>query len=252
MPGAIVERLYQDLRRAILGCELAPDSIISQVQLAKRFGVSRTPLREVLRLLERDGLVESRHNKRVRISGFSLHDLEQVAASRVLLEAAAARAALRSTTPATIEQMENNLIAMHEAARHGDLQSWRKAHHDFHSAITEPAGHRLEQSINELRDIADRYRAIYAAHARLAWKRGLKHHTAILDSVRTYDTQAVGETVGNHIALAAQALIAAVDPDYNPVLIKESVRMISGSPAGTPQPIRSVPSRQSDLLGDGH
>lgn len=222
---ATVEWLYTELRRAILRCELEPESVISQVQLAERFGVSRTPLREVLRLLERDGLVESRHNKRVRISGFSLQDFEEVAAQRVVLETMAARTAVRTLTPGTIAQMESDLARMRAAAKENDLEAWREGHNSFHHHLTSSAGPRVERSIVELGDQSDRYRAIYASHAPLAWKRGLRHHEAILTAVRTFDADAIGVQVGEHLASAAKALIAMVDPDHVPVIINEAMAL---------------------------
>lgn len=222
---ATVERLYAELRRAILRCELAPDSVISQVQLAERFGVSRTPLREVLRLLERDGLVNSKHNKRVRISGFSLQDFEEVAAQRVVLETMAARTAVRSLTPSTIDTMQADLERMRSAAQADDLEDWRTAHQSFHHHLTSSAGPRVERSILELGDQSDRYRAIYASHAPLAWQRGLRHHEGILDAVRTFDPDSVGIKVGEHLASAAKALIAMVDPDHEPTLINEALTL---------------------------
>lgn len=224
-PAAMVERLYTELRRAILRCELEPESVISQVQLAERFGVSRTPLREVLRLLERDGLVESRHNKRVRISGFSLQDFEEVAAQRVVLETMAARTAVRTLTPGTITQMEADLERMRVAAAANDLDVWRDAHQSFHHHLTSSAGPRVERAIVELSDQSDRYRAIYASHAPLAWQRGLRHHEGILAAVRSFDVDAIGVKVGEHLASAATALIAMVDPDHDPVVINEALAL---------------------------
>src|ERR1700723_2996833 len=104
-PGAIVESLYATLRQAILLCELPPGSILSQVQLAKRFGVNRTPLREVLRMLEREGLVQSKHNRRIRISGFSVTDWEEIYVARIALESLAAKLRIRTMTLAMIDQM---------------------------------------------------------------------------------------------------------------------------------------------------
>ncbi|MEV0109780.1 GntR family transcriptional regulator [Nocardia sp. NPDC050799] len=225
-PGATVDRLYLELRRAIIRCELEPDSIVSQVRLAERFGVSRTPLREVLRLLERDGLVESRHNKRVRISGFSLRDFEEVSAQRVVLETMAARNAVRTLTPATIDKMETDLEVMRSAAEANNLEEWRGAHESFHHHLTSSAGPRIERSINELGDLSDRYRAIYASQAPLAWKRGLRHHEAILAAVRTFDADAVGVKVGEHLAVAATALIAMVDADHEPVLVNQALALV--------------------------
>src|SRR5262249_61656538 len=79
------------LRSAILGGDPAPTAPLSQVRLAARLGVSRPPLREALRMLQREGLIDSEPNRRVRVAKLSLADLEQLYAGRVLIEALAVR-----------------------------------------------------------------------------------------------------------------------------------------------------------------
>ena len=78
--------VYETLRAGILRGELDADAPISQVQLARQLGVSRTPLREALRMLQREGLIESEPNRRVRVSRMSLTEVEQLYAMRVMLE----------------------------------------------------------------------------------------------------------------------------------------------------------------------
>ncbi len=73
-----VELVYERIRAAILSGELAPDTRISQGELCERFGVTRTPLREALRMLHSDGLADAEPNRRVRMSRLSVHELEQL------------------------------------------------------------------------------------------------------------------------------------------------------------------------------
>src|SRR5580693_10243624 len=90
-----VASAHARLRRLIVRGALAPGSELSQVELARRTGVSTTPLREALRRLEAEGLVESRRNRRPRVRPFDCEDLDSVYAARVLLEPPA----LRITVP---------------------------------------------------------------------------------------------------------------------------------------------------------
>src|SRR5947208_4488476 len=83
------EVVHDRLRDGILRGEFDPRVPISQVQLAARLGVSRTPLREALRMLQREGLIDSEPNRRVRIAALSVTDLEQLYALRVMVEALA-------------------------------------------------------------------------------------------------------------------------------------------------------------------
>src|SRR5689334_13784123 len=82
-PTTGAQAVYRRLYAEILAGELDPGKAISQIKLAERLGVSRTPLREALRMLERDGLVHAEPNRRVRVTPVSVDDLEQLYALRV-------------------------------------------------------------------------------------------------------------------------------------------------------------------------
>src|ERR1700730_1857766 len=85
------EVAYLQLRRAIVRCEIPNGVQLSQRELSQLMGVGRTPLREALRMLQREGLVEAEPNHRVRVADFSIPDLEQLYAMRISLEALAIR-----------------------------------------------------------------------------------------------------------------------------------------------------------------
>src|SRR5882762_1619922 len=78
--------VHHHLRSLILNGTLTPGSTLNQVELAPRLGVSRTPLREAIRMLQEEGLVEAEPQKRARIVGFDPADLEAAYVQRILLE----------------------------------------------------------------------------------------------------------------------------------------------------------------------
>ena len=81
-----VEQVYRRVREAILEGEIPPGSAMSQVALADELGVSRTPLREALRMLQCEGLVDAQANRRVTVKPISATDLEELVVMRVALE----------------------------------------------------------------------------------------------------------------------------------------------------------------------
>src|SRR2546421_9865893 len=85
------EIAYLQLRRAIVRCDIPSGVQLSQRELSQLTGVGRTPLREALRMLQREGLVEAETNHRVRAADFSISDLEQLHAMRSSLQALALR-----------------------------------------------------------------------------------------------------------------------------------------------------------------
>lgn len=223
--GAIVGQVHDALRAAIIRCELTPGSAISQVQLAKQFGISRTPLREVLRLLEREGLVESQHNHRFRVTGFSLDDLVEVYASRIMLEALATRHSMHTMSPAAIAQIKRALDGMAEAANNDDYDGWQAEHRRFHRILNAGGGSRLVLSIEQLTDYVDRYRRIYSSSAPLAWRTGLRQHERILDAARQFDAVATSTQVASHLATAALKIVRAVDADQDVTLIEQALHL---------------------------
>src|SRR5580704_4270594 len=81
-----IPALHAYLRECVLDGTLTPGTKLSQVTLARQLGVSRTPLREVLRMLQEEGLVEIEPNQRTRVAGLDPQELDDVYASRILLE----------------------------------------------------------------------------------------------------------------------------------------------------------------------
>src|SRR3954469_9374101 len=84
-----IPALHTYLRECVLDGTLTPGTKLSQVALAEQLGVSRTPLREVLRMLQEEGLVEIEPNQRTRVAGLDPQELDDLYASRILLETVA-------------------------------------------------------------------------------------------------------------------------------------------------------------------
>src|SRR5918998_502569 len=104
-----VEDLFAELREQILSGELPEGAILSQVKLAERFGVNRTPLREALRMLQREGLIEAQYNRRVRVSRLSTADLEDLYAQRIVTEALGVRLTVPTLEPQDIADLRDLL-----------------------------------------------------------------------------------------------------------------------------------------------
>src|SRR4029450_7418811 len=128
------------LREAILRGELDPRMPISQVQLAARLGVSRTPLREALRMLQREGLIDSPPNRRVRVAELSITDLEQVYARRVLVEALAVRLTVPRYTPEDLAELRAALSAMNRPLEGRHIDAWEAEHRRYDEVLRRYGG----------------------------------------------------------------------------------------------------------------
>lgn len=118
--------------------------------------MSRTPLREALRMLQREGLVESEPNRRLRVAAFSLPDLEQLCIMRITLEATAARLTIPHLSSEEVAGMEGHLAQMAHFFEQEDFERWEVPHRAFHHALIKGGGGRISGALSQLSDHAER------------------------------------------------------------------------------------------------
>ncbi len=232
-----VQILYESLREEILSGELSPGAVISQVQLSNRLGVSRTPLREAIRLLEREGLVESEVNHRSRVASFSVSDLEQLYAMRVQLEALGIRVTIPRLGNDDLDGMESTLQRMSDHARAEDYEGWEPPHRAFHESLVSLAGERLVTTISQLYSHTERYRRYLMKDESQTWHiwpRSISVHRGIFEAVRDKDPVAASERLAHHYAVAGLSIIASLAPEYDPVTLRTALRGVSDEEPSEP------------------
>jgi DNA-binding GntR family transcriptional regulator len=217
--------VYSRLRDSILRGAFDPQLPISQVQLSQRLGVSRTPLREALRMLQREGLIESEPNRRVRVPVMSIGELEQLYAMRVVLEALGLRLSFRSLTEEDFRMIEVHRLSM-ERLSGGDLDAWEGAHRAYHERFTSYAGPRITQLLRQLSDHTFRYRRAYLSEPR-AWTAAADEHRAILEACRAGDLSEATQQLTRHLARTALSLIASLDPAHDPAPVRQALRQVT-------------------------
>lgn len=220
--------IHQALRHEILTGQLAPGSWISQVQLARRFGLSRGPIREAMRLLEREGLVESAVNKRARVSDFSVSDLEQLYAARIVNEGLAVAVSVQRFSSAEIGLLEEQLDEMERHAG-GDLDVWERLHRSFHAQLVQHAGERITRTLAELSDHAARYRLLYITADPRAWSVGAAEHREIVAACSDRDAALAAALLGRHLARTALTDFAFLAPEHEPAIVRAAVGQLSAA-----------------------
>lgn len=143
--ASLVELTARRLRGEILSGELAPGERIVEEQLTRRFGTSRAPLREALRLLGQQGLVEHLPRRGVRVTQLSARDIDELFTLRDVLEQFAVRCALGEggvPDPVGLEAMAAAVTAMERATIDGDALAQAAGHRAFHLALVAMSGHR--------------------------------------------------------------------------------------------------------------
>jgi DNA-binding GntR family transcriptional regulator len=225
--------IHDDLREAILQGHLQAGAVLSQVQLAERFGVSRGPVREALRLLEREGLVDAELNRRVRVAEFSVGDLEEIYAMRIANEALAVRATVPRLSASDVEAIRTSLDEM-DAFTGVDVHAWEAPHRRFHLGLVMHAGPRMVRLLEQLSDHAERYRRAYISGDPRAWSVGAAEHREIFEAAARGDADASSAALVGHLARTALTVLANAAPEHDPVLVRGAMRSAiaqSGRPA---------------------
>ena len=155
------ERIYQSLRADIISHRLRPGQAIREDELAGRFGISRTPIREMLRRLEQEDLVKVVPNRGVFVSELTAKDIEEVLEIRMALEPAAARSAASKITEQHVAELEEISKLMDKAVERQDSIASFEADTRLHSLILAVAGNkRAHRIINNLMGQIHRIRFI--------------------------------------------------------------------------------------------
>lgn len=176
--GEVTSSVHVVTREAILNGTFKPGQRISQNILAQQLGVSRTPLREALRLLEREGLVVFRGAHRlVEISPLSMPDLDELYALRVVGEAIALRLTVPTLRTADIEALRADIKIM-ASLKTGPKE--REAHRRFHAGLRSGVGDRLGGTLDTLFEHAARYQAAYVIRGSASRRQKNAEHREIL------------------------------------------------------------------------
>jgi len=225
--GRGTEAVYHRVREAILEGEIAPGAVMSQVALAEELGISRTPLREALRMLQSEGLVHAERNRRVRVAAVSPTDLEELCIMRVTLEAEAIRLAVPRMSAEDLARMEGQIAEMSHYAEARDYRRWVVPHQAFHRGLTAPAGERFASVLGQLFDHAERYRRMHIGHGPSAW--ATKDHRAILDACKAGDREEAARLLAEHFARTAFELIEQLPPPHEPARLRETLSEIAAA-----------------------
>ena len=210
--GESAPEVHARLRTAILQGDLAAGAKMSQMALAEQFEVGRTPLREALRMLQREGLVVSELNRRVAIAPLSSSEAEDLYIMRIALEVVALRLTAPTLTSLELGELEGLMAQMAHFYRTDHAAVW-VPHRAFHQLLVRGAGARGLATIGELFDHAERYRLTLVGFTPDSWPERQLEHRAILDAVVDGDLDRAAAGLASHYARTARSVFARLEPD---------------------------------------
>ncbi|MES2251661.1 MAG: GntR family transcriptional regulator [Pseudomonadota bacterium] len=229
-----VAAVHQRLRAAIFDAELRPGDQLSTVQLAKRFGVSRTPLREALRMLQEEGLVQAQSNRRARVAEFDADDLELVYSSRLMLSSLATTMTVPRMSQADVDELRNLHAEMREAAAAGDVDGWQALDRRFHLAHAVHVPATLRRELEALYARAALYRRMWMRDRPYQLPSTDAEHEAIIQACASGDARAAVGHIARHLSKIAFSLLADTTPEREPTMVRTALQVLLNQSAPAP------------------
>lgn len=194
------DELTDRLRLLIVEGELVPGAKVPERALCERFGVSRTPLREALKVLASEGLVDLLHNRGAQVSRLTLEALEEAFPVMGALEALAGELAAARITEAELDRIRQLHAAMVGHHRAGNLKDYFAANQAIHEAILDAA--RNPTLLALTRGLAGRVRrARYMANmSPRRWAQAVEEHEEILYALGARDGRRLARLLRRHLA----------------------------------------------------
>jgi DNA-binding GntR family transcriptional regulator len=194
------------LREQIYNHALVPGQRLDEAELAEQLGISRTPLREALKVLSAEGLVDLQPHKGCFVSELTLRDLEEIFPIMATLEGRVAHDVAAKRTPAQLKALDvlHEKLERHAAA--GDVNRYYETNYVFHDQLQECAGNRwLQMVIGDLRKLLklSRHRSLRLP-GRLA--ASLAEHRALMQALHRRDADAAEQVMRGHLLAQLEAL----------------------------------------------
>ncbi len=192
-------KVYDRIRQDILNGVYDEHEELKEATLGEKMGVSRTPVREALRQLELEGLVEIVPNKGARVTGITKKDIDDIYQIRYLLEGLSARWATEHVTEEQLDKMEETLYLTEFHAEKGNYEQVYELDSQFHELMYEASGSKLLNHIlSDFHMYVTRVRRTSLASKNRS-KNSTEEHRAILAAIRERDADKAEECAHNHV-----------------------------------------------------
>ncbi len=206
------DRVYQVLRRDILSGKFSPGRKLALEEFAQHFRVSITPVRDALRLLAADGLVELLPRRGAFVAKPSVRDVEEVYQVREILECAAVDFVIQKGEPAfrRMQELVDQIAATNVGETHSDYLAYIRLDHRFHQFIVDCVGNaHMSEIFSNLRSHALVTHALYSAPDQRATST-LHEHENILVALRKGDAEAARVAVREHLRNAKSEVLQRI------------------------------------------
>lgn len=191
--------VFNTLRNAILMGDIEPGERLMEVKLAEKLGVSRTPIREAIRMLELEGLVEMAPRKGAQVAKITKEDIKDVLEVRKVLEDLAIDLACDNIDAQEIKKLEENVVRFQNAIKKNDIKEIAVIDVEFHEIIyVSTKNRRLIQILSNLREQMYRYRFEYIKDKETR-EVLVKEHKTIVEALKNKNKQGGKDAIKKHL-----------------------------------------------------
>jgi DNA-binding GntR family transcriptional regulator len=213
---ALYQEVAERLRQLIFSGSLAPGAWIDERALVERFGISRTPLREALKVLHSEGLVRLTPRRGSFVAGeLTPQDLDEIFPLMALLEGLCALEAVRKATPEDVRRLEALHDRLERLAAAGDVDRYYEHNYAFHEAVQELAANPwLSRTVSELRRFL---RLLRGRQLRVPGRMeaSLAEHRRFMEALVRRDAEEAERVMRAHL-MAQRAALAVQDAAGRP------------------------------------
>ena len=203
--------VFNTLRDAILTGKLVPGERLMENQLADKLGVSRTPVREALRMLELENLVELVPRKGAQVLDMSEKDITNILEVRSALEGLATSVACKKMSKEDLQQLKNMEVDFEKAVADNDVERFVDIDEDFHDLIfSATENDKLINIFRNLRIQLYRYRMAQAKNNDTSMSTIVAHHRSIIRAIENHDAEEGASIAQGHIKYPPDSLLRFV------------------------------------------
>ncbi len=205
--SSLSEQVFETLEAEILNGKRAPGESLIELKISAELGVSRTPVREALRMLEQKGLVEAIPNKGAVVLGISRKDLADVYEIRTYVEGLAARWAAEHCTEADLQELQEMVALQRFYCQRGSDNRMNDLDSQFHEKIYAISNSRpLRHVLSELHHMISRFRRrAFASPERSV--RAIEEHQRILEAMEARDSARAEALMAEHVKNARDYIL---------------------------------------------
>jgi DNA-binding GntR family transcriptional regulator len=219
-----VAEIHRMLRGQIIANELVAGTELNQAQLAKALGVSRGPVREALRMLQDEGLVDAQPNLRPRVASIQPEEVDSAYAQRILLEVLGVMVTLPTLNAA--DAARGAALAEESIRTRGELgEAHTHAHYEFHRLLVSGLPQPLLDTCERLFGQTERYRRFYSERTAHSGSISAAEHRRLAQACQERDADGAAAALAEHYTRTALHVLAILAPDYEPRAVRAALAL---------------------------